>query len=234
MQLHGVRAIAEKNLLEKAKVFVAQANLSDLPFQDTNFDKALSINVGAGLQSTTQVVSENSYQVAGLGGHFQEISRVLKKGGHLVVAAPASFDVIFTDGKTDQRDAVNHIRKALRKIGKKQDPKVVVKQLNSLDGVHRATFVTRGKRLVLVTDSSDLQVGEPIWQKTPEGAVQGYYHSEEEYLVALREAGLRCEEIKRPCFFGSVKYQAYRSEKSDLGESYISNNPFTIYHVVKR
>lgn len=216
------------------QVELCQGDVANLPYEAQKFDKALSVNVGCNLNRTMQIISENQYAVSGLGAHFREVERVLKDGGQLLVTAPASFGVVFTDGKHSEQEVMDHIQQVLVQIGESQDPEVIVRNLNQLEEVHRATFVHRGNRLVLVTNEKELCIGEPIWRKIPGTAVPNYYHSEEEYLVAIHNAGLKCEEIKRPRFFGNVKYNAYRNEKDDLGEAYIQNHPFTIYYVTKK
>jgi hypothetical protein len=102
--------------------------------------------------------------------------------------------------------------------------------------VTRATFVRRDGKLRLVTDAKMLVLGEKVWRKNPTGAALEIYHSEEEYLVAIRNAGFVCEEIKRPCFFGEVKLNAYNKTAQDeqkLGAAYSNHHPFTIFYVKK-
>jgi len=235
----------QQTMLNKAQLAVAQAgverqvelcqgDVANLPYEAHKFDGALSVNVGCNLQRTMQIISEKQYSVTGLGAHFREVERVLKDGGNLLVTAPASFGVVFTDAKSSEKAVMKHIDQVLTKIGSSQDPDVIVHHLKELDEVHRATFVQRGDKLILVTDEKQLHTGEPIWRKIPGTVVPNYYHSEEEYLVAIHNAGLKCEEIKRPCFWGNVKYKAYRAEKDELGEAYVDNHPFTIYYVTKQ
>ncbi len=241
--VHGIDI--RSTMLEQAQVAVAQAgverqvelcqgDVANLPFEAHHFDRALSINVGCNLKQTMQTISAKKYTTSGLGAHFREAQRVLKDGGQLFVTAPASFGVVFTDGKHSDKEVNAHIQKVLTKIGSSKDADVIIANLKELEEVQRATFVKRGNKLVLVTDEKLLRSGEPIWRKNPDGAELNYYHSEEEYLVAIQNAGLKCEEIKRPCFFGNVKYKAYRAEKDELGEAYIENHPFTIYYVTKQ
>jgi SAM-dependent methyltransferase len=227
-QLAAARAGVER------QVELCQGDLANLPYEAQKFDNALSVNAGCNLQRTMQTISADQYAVSGLGAHFREVQRVLKEGGHLLVTAPASFGVVFTDGKHSEKAVMEHIDQVLAAIGSSRDPEVIIANLKQLEEVHRATFAHRGNKLVLVTDEKELSSGEPIWRKIPAAVVPNYYHSEEEYLVAIHNAGLKCEEIKRPCFFGNVKYKAYQAEKGDLGEAYIQNHPFTIYYVTKQ
>ncbi|MCC5832423.1 MAG: class I SAM-dependent methyltransferase [Chlamydiales bacterium] len=234
----------QQTMLDKAQLAVARAgverqvelcqgDVTNLPYEAQKFDYALSVNVGCNLQRTMQTISSEQFAVSGLGAHFHEVGRVLKEGGRLLVSAPASLGVLFTDGNQPENAVMEHIRSVLAQIGSSRDPDVIIANLKQLEEVQRATFVHRDNKLVLVTDEKDLRAGEPIWRKIPESAVLNYYHSEEEYLVAFHNAGLKCEEIKRPCFFGTVKYRAYRAEKDELGEAYVNNHPFTIYYVTK-
>jgi len=201
------------------------------------------VDVGCGLaphaamRTNIHVVSQDQYQTTDFSDHFCEIANTMKEGEHLMIAAPASYGVIFTDGSRPEEAAYQHIAQVLSKIGKSEDPAVITQNLSGLDEVLRATFVFKNESLQLVTDEKDLQPGQQIWCKIPGGVISSIYHSEEEYLIAIKRAGLICEEIKRPCFFGKVKYDMWRASPhvcgKSLGEAYMNNNPFTIYYAVK-
>lgn len=60
-------------------------DVGELPYQNDFFDRAISINVGCNLIN--------------LEPHFRELHRVLKRDGIAVIAAPASFGIVFTDGQ---------------------------------------------------------------------------------------------------------------------------------------
>lgn len=193
--------------------------------------KKFSVCVGASLPSTMQVISNDHYQVTGLGAHMRELADNMKAGAHVTIAAPASFGVVFTDGNKSDEEVMHHIEQVLADVG--EDDKSISNGLKGLSEVNRATFVQREDGLKLVTNEKDLRIGEQIWRKLPNSVEKSFYHSEEEYLVAIRNAGLNCEEVKRPCFFGNVKYKAYRLAHQDLGQAYVHNHPFTIYEVTK-
>jgi len=234
--LDQAKTVAEKMGVE-SQISFTQVDMESLPYGEQQFDRAFCIHVGTTLPSTMHLVSQDQYQVIGMGAHFRELSRVLKEGGRLLVAAPASYDVVFTDGTLSETEASKKIKDALAQIEGSEDSAEITKHLSGLDGILRATFAFRQGELRLVTDQKDLKMGETIWCKVPTGVTSDYYHSEEEYLVAINKAGLTCEEIKRPCFFGGVKYRMWKESQSEenqsLGEAYINNNPFTLYYVVK-
>ncbi len=207
-----------------------------LPYAANTFDKAFSVNMSASMPSTMYVMSENECHEVGLGVYFSEIGRVMKEGAQLIVAAPASYDVVFTDGTIGEEMVREHIAQVLAAIGDSNDSELITNQLMELNEVMRATFVHSNGALKLVTSEKELVVGQPIWCKIPDGVVASVYHSEAEHLMAIKQAGLICDEIKRPCFFGPVKYKmwqkAHSGEKS-LGASYMNNHPFTLYYVSK-
>ncbi|MFZ0564984.1 MAG: class I SAM-dependent methyltransferase [Chlamydiales bacterium] len=220
------------------QVTLLQGDVINLPCQAATFDRALSVNVGCQLPAAVNLFSPPKEKEKGLEAHFKELARVVKEGGHLVVSAPLSSDVLFTDGSCSDEEVQAHIQRVLEKIGASDDPDLIVACLSELKEVMRATFMRRDERLVLVIDEGQLKRGESIWYKVPDGAVSSYYHTEEDYLIALKSSGFFCVEIKRPCFFGKVKYDQYLSslkegEKS-LGKAYISKAPFTIYYAVKQ
>ncbi len=169
-----------------------------------------------------------------LNQHCDQIAHALKAGGKAVISIAASHDVVFTSSANSDKSVHRHIQKVLSNLGSNEDPAAIKAALGELEEVNRASFVRRGSNLVLVTDVSELHLGEKIWRKEPTRVVQGYYHSEEECLVALRNAGLICETIDRPCFFGKVKYNLYhQGQNEELGSGYIDHNPFTLFTVVK-
>lgn len=208
-----------------------------IPYDDNLFDRAISVNIGAALPSTIHIISNNEFLMEGLGVHCHELARVLKEDGEATLVAPGSYGTLFVGGSSSEAAALRHIKKVLTSL-KENTPEEIAKQLATLTEVNRATFAVRGGALTLVTDEEDLSLGEQIWRKEGDKVYPGYFHSVEEYLVALNNAGLQCTEIKRPCFFGKVKYNLYHQalEESDdsLGQGYIDNNPFTIYSVIKK
>lgn len=244
-----VCAIASKTgMIEQAKMAIAnagvesqvsicQGDVEKLPYQAEMFDRAFLVNGGSAIPATMQIISQDHFQITGLGAHFRELSRVMKEGGRLLVTAPASYDIVFTTGNQTHKDVYKEIQSVLSEIGGSEDSEIITSHLSKLDQVLRATFVRRDGQLKLVTDERGLCVGEKIWCKLPQGVISSYYHSEEEYLVAMKNAGLTCEEIKRPCFFGNVQYDRWRSAQKDgeagLGSAYINHHPFTIFYVVK-
>ncbi len=210
-----------------------EGDVSSLPFENESFDRLLSLNIGSALPSSIYLNSESR----GLVDYCNELARVLKEGGRMLVVAPASFDQVFSDGSLDESELFAKIEHILNRIGSSEDPDRIIKMLEQLEEVNRATFVKRGDKLILVTDARELKLGEQVWRKEPDGVKLSYFHNEEEYLIAFSRAGLFCEEIRRPCFFGRVKHRIYNegltSSEKGLGDSYIQNNPFTIFTVVK-
>lgn len=203
-----------------------------------SFAYAVSYNVGVHLPSTTHVVTGEKFQVIGLGAHLKEITESLQPQGKAVITAPASFGVLFTSGARSAEEITKDVAAVLEKIGTEQSSEVIARELGSLTDVMHATFARTEGKLALVTDEKVLHCGQEVWRKTPEGAEQQTYHSEEEYLAEMGAAGLHCEELKRPCFFGEVKWKAYNSSLKEgevaLGDAYKENHPFTVYHVVKK
>ncbi|MCH9608776.1 MAG: hypothetical protein S4CHLAM45_06880 [Chlamydiales bacterium] len=199
----------------------AEEEITNLPYEDETFDEVLSVGSGA---DTPQI-------------ELREVARVLKEQGEAQLATVASYGVVFTDGSRNEHAVFRHIQEVLAGLEGDETPEIICEKLRELREVNRATFAQREGRLILVTDDSQLQSGEEIWRKEGDRVVQGFYHSEEEYLVAIYNAGLKCIEVKRPCFYGQVKYNLYHdaieSDTEGLGKGYIENNPFTIYSVIK-
>lgn len=239
-------AIEAQNLDEKIFLEPHLSKLADkVAFQGgselaldkkSSYEYGLSVNCGTNLPPTTQIISKKQVKVVGLGAHLSELADSLKENGIAIITAPASYDVVFTTGKRSNEEIQKNITAVLEKIGLNEDHAFISSCLNELKDVSRATFVRREGKLKLLTNAKELSIGEKIWRKNPTAAQIEIYHSEEEYLVAINQAGLVCEEIKRPCFFGQVKWKNYNAKASEdavLGEAYMNSNPFTIYLVKK-
>lgn len=198
----------------------------------------ISINVGCNIPSSSQLLTKEGCREMGLSAYIAEIAKGMGVNGTAVITAPASYDVVFTNGTRSDEEIYQKIEEILARIGESHDVDIIKSALSELEGVNRATFVRREDKLVLVTDVRALNVGETIWRKTPDSVVMDAYHSEEEYLVAFKQAGLHCEEISRPSFYGEIKWKMYndnlQDKKETLGAAYMENHPFTIYHVVKK
>ncbi len=201
--------------------------------------EAVSINIGSQLPSTMHIVStEDICKEIGLGAHFKTIAQKLEANAHVVVTAPASYVVVFTDDTCSDEAVTQHIDQVLAQIGTHTDPAIIRNSLSELKEVYRATFAQFEGGIALVTDEKQLYLGQPVWRKTPEGIEANVYHSEEEYLVSFANAGFTVEEIKRPCFYGELKYKMHKASLQEgekgLGRAYIENHPFTIFYLVKK
>lgn len=198
----------------------------------------VSVNVGSNLPSTTHIVSTELCKEIGLGAHFKNLAQGLQESGRVIVAAPASYGVVFTDNSSTEEATRAHIDAVLAKIGSTADDQAIKNGLAELGEVYRATFMQKDGKLALVTDEKQLHLGQQIWRKTPEGIENSIYHSEEEYLVAFAVAGFQVEEIKRPCFYGELKYKMHQASLKEgekgLGHAYVENHPFTIFYLVKK
>ncbi len=211
-------------------------DVADLPYENSYFDLGISINVGCSLPSTGVAFDANGTpRFAGLGPHCLEMTRVLKEDGAFILTAPSSFGVVFTDGTC--RECVDyHIEEVLEEIESGDAPAKIASKLQELHEVNLATFAWRAEHLCLITDESELKAGEEIWRKIPGLAVPNYYHSEEEYLDNVTEAGFRVEKIYRPCFKNALERESFLNDhpQISLGEEYIGNPPYVIFHLRKK
>ncbi len=211
-----------------------QPYLNELTGQSTQ----ISVNIGARLPSTTHFISDEVCKEMGLGTHFKLMAEKCETAAKVIVTAPASFGVLFTDNSSSEDDVIAHINQVLTAIGNTTDEQVICSHLNQLEEVTRATFVQKEEGLQLVTDEKALRLGERVWRKLPASVETAVYHSEEEYLVAFANAGFTVEEIKRPCFEGELKYKMHLSSlnagEKGLGRAYVQNNPYTIFYLVKK
>lgn len=196
-----------------------------------------SLHVGCHAALPDSTVAGELWNDITLQKSMREVAKKLEPHQFASIVVPASLGVVFSDGSRSDGEVYEHISQILDTISEKEEASSIKEKLSSLTEVNWATFVTREERLVLLTDERALKMGETIWRKTPDGAEMSVYHSDEEYVVAIHNAGLKVEEIKRPCFFGSVKWRAYhdtlQGKESRLGPAYMDHNPFTIFVAVK-
>lgn len=229
-------AVAAAGVVDQVKL--TQGDVALLPYEAAFFDAALSINVGSNLPDTFSVNAEEGTRQYGLGPHIQEMARVLKEDGIILLSAPTSLDVVFSNGMETEETIKSRIQTILDKIPDHKTPEVVIKHLGELMEVHRATFVLREEKLILVTEEKQLKTGEPIWRKIPGLVIPCHYHGEEDYLAAFKEAGLTVEKIYRPCFKDEAEWQRYLAShptKSErLSQAYIQHPPFVIYLLRKK
>ncbi len=210
-------------------------NVADLPYKDNLFDMAISINLSDRLPSQNVTIElKGSPSVFGLSSHYQEMARVIKSGGIAILAAPSSYGIVFTDG-TDRKVVDDHIKEVLAKIDSKTTMKEVASKLMELKEVYRATFAIKSGSLCLITNESELKEGEVIWRKQSGIATLCFYHSEQECLEKITEAGFQVQKIERPCFKTTRERMTFLSEQPgfSLGEEYVGNNPFVIFYLKK-
>lgn len=222
---------AAKKAKVEDKIDFAVSDVAFLPYPNAFFQRAISINVGCNLPSTTMMIqADGSTKKVGLGPHFLELARVLQPKGKLIVTAPASLDVIFAKNE-NARDIQSSIEMAITKAKNIEDSKEIVSVLNSLTDVNRATFVVRDNQLKLVTNESDLVLGENIWRKLPDLVVPNRYHSEEEYLREAKNAGFRLVKIHRGRFKNEDERQQYNNihePSMQLSDAYVKHYPFIV------
>lgn len=208
----GHIAIRREGLESQISLSVDDVNA--LPFPDEYFDKAISINVGCALPT--------------LNLHIKELKRVMKHGSLALLTSPhACINTLFTNGTTTDYKA--RIQALL-----KPDAAAPHTEINSIDEVYRATFVWRDNMWSLITPDTQLAPGEKIWRKLPNLLVLNYYHSEEEYLQAFKDAGFIVKQIMHPCFHSAQELQEYnKTHQTSLGAEYISHSPFILFIIEK-
>lgn len=227
----GIRAVIKAGLENRVMLEVGSVN--KLPYQDSLFDKAISINVGCNLPST-RIDGEASERV-GLGVHLTELARVLKEKGRAVITAPASLEVLFTSGKRELSEVIKEIEHIIDQIDA-ENPNSIVEHLSTLKDVYRATFVNHAGKLKLITDINNLEDGAKIWRKLPGLVVPNIYHSENEYINEAINAGLSIVKIEKPKFNNAIEWIEYNektSEEARLGDAYINHNAFMIIELEK-
>lgn len=210
-------------MIERAKNNAAQegidtieflvGSVGQLPYAENLFDKALSINVGCNLPQDV------------FAAHFTELFRTLKKGGKVIITAPAKFEVVFADGDQFNKQ---EIYDAIKNTGSSAQD--IVSSLSVLKPILRATFVVRNNKLKLVEDEKELVEGEAIWRKIPGLVVPNFYHAENSYISQLIKAGFVIDRVDQPRF---PSRKAWMESASRLSQEYSYYHPFVIFHASK-
>lgn len=196
------------------KINFTTGSVAQLPYEDNFFDAAISINVACCLPQDIFVKQ------------MQELYRVLKPGGVVVITLPTSFDTVFVTGEHNWQ-AKEDIQ-AILDSG--LDLVATTQRLGNLSDVLRSTFVMKNNQLVLVEDEKELQEGMSIWRKIPGLSVPNFYHSESSYISELRDAGFEIEKIYRPCFESK---QAWENSECKVGKEYSYFHPFAVIYASK-
>lgn len=232
-------------------------DLPNPPYQDNSAGLVLSINVGCALPSEG-IFAPHFLEMARI---------ATPDGKILVTAPTTFGEVFTSGklSKEDVLKKIGQtlIEVNQETFGKNEDIKIkqLRKKMGNLAEVNRATFVLRSvegaeKQFVLVYDGevpeelktitireSALKRGEPIERKLAGGVnttglvVPNFYHPREEYLEAIRDAGLT---IVGGTPIHNVMTQKELSEyntslppERQLGQEYFANSPFDIYLLTK-
>ncbi len=207
------------------KIFLVKGDVAKLPYKDNFFDKAISICVGCNLP------------LEAFEKHFFELQRTLKNNGTATIGAPASLDVVFSNGSRTDSEIFLHIQEVLRKLPNNPDPELIAEELSQLKDVLSATFYIRDGRVTLVTNEKELHEGEKIWRKLPKLVVPNRYYSKEYYVEILRKNGFFVEKVDLSHFKNEAErtnYNKSASTSSRLGQSYVLHAPFIVFHVKKK
>jgi ubiquinone/menaquinone biosynthesis C-methylase UbiE len=200
-----------------------QGDAARLKSLDGSFDCALSINVGCNLPRDT-------FQ-----NHFNEMMRVLKKGGTALISAPFSLDVLFTDGSRKKNEIQGDISALQKEVNDKSDPKTIQKKINDIQGIVSATFAFHEGKLSLVAPGMIPPDGSEIWRKLSKVTLPNRYYSESCYLKAFESAGLKVRKIVKDKFATEEEREQFNTGETSprLGTEYVANPPFVLYIVEK-
>jgi|GEM_PF-2649403 len=199
-------------------------------------DEAQKVLFAAGIAATSIVRTSEGCKVEGLQEYISQVADKMDESQELVLISDSSYDVVFTDNQHSEQEVYAHIESVLHKIADLEDVDAIKEHLSELTEVHRATFIEKENQLILLDDAKLLYPGCKVWRKYPTYAELTHFHTDEECLVAFAAANLKCVEIKRPSFFGNVKWKQYlasNQDKAGLGKSYAHNHPFTLFYVTK-
>jgi SAM-dependent methyltransferase len=200
---------------------VKHAEVTKLPFNDSRFDVATSVNVACNLNLNE------------LRSHFRELHRVLRPGGRLMITAPNSLDVAFTRG-----DRLVDVHDEIRRIvdGRRGDVREILRGVRFL---LQSSFFADSDTPTLVTPSNSetLSEGDLIVRSFSGFSVLNNWHTKEGYLSAIDENGWDVLDIAEDCFNNGKSLSTYNHSVARdrwLGPEYVGNPPFLIFHLSKK
>jgi ubiquinone/menaquinone biosynthesis C-methylase UbiE len=214
------KAIIANKVAEK--VFLIVGDVTEMPYENRKFDKAISINVACNLEKKV------------FNKHFQELQRVVKINGTIIFSVPISHEIVFANS-TDTELIKRRIQSVLDKLEDNPQPKNFIKILNSLVDVLSATFTIENNRLILITDKNQLKDGQRVWRKLPNITIPNYYYSEDYINKVVLDSKLQVTQVLHPKFEDENKWREYnqsvRNDHEKMSKEYIKNSPFVIYYL---
>jgi len=200
---------------------VEHAEVTNMPFQDGEFDIATSVNVACNLDSKE------------LEAHFIELDRILKPGGRLILAVPNSLDVAFTRGDRSV-DIQEELSRAID--GRTGDVREVLRGVRFL---LQSTFFADREPPTLVTPSNSgfLSDGDPIIRSFSGFGVINNWHTKNGYLQAIIRRNWYVLDIYEDSFPTEEALYSYNQSvipDRRLGPEYVRNAPFLVFNVSKR
>lgn len=233
-------AMAEKAITEAGLSNLITARIADarsLPYDDNEFHRVTSINVGCNLDPET------------LTRHLCEMARVVTPSGQILFAVPINLREVFSNGDTARLQS--RLISALAKVEEESTKAGAISQasiqsnLGDIEELHRGTFVVREGRLRLVINSGNemrpftttagVMEGVPVWRKLPGLVVPNVYHDQRVYEEEISAAGLRVVTMTMGNFATEVERRKYNDGVPDdqpgqkLGAEYIGKGPFAVY-----
>lgn len=206
-------------------IMPVQADATKLPFNDNQFDTAVSINVGCNLP-------EEAFK-----NQFNEALRVVKKDGKFIVTAPISLLEVFSKEETEGlspdliQEKIDNLWANQYEGGVKSTAKEII---GSFEEILRGTFILdkEGKPILITKENRNLvKPGDPILRKLPGLVVENNYHTAEEYEEAAQAAGWKIESLKKESFSSEEERMDYNKsvpKGEQLGEAYVGNPPFLV------
>lgn len=216
---------AVNNTPFKSKIFLTEGDAANLPYDNNQFDKAISINVACNLDN-------KSFQ-----NHFNELKRVIKNDGYAILTVPISHEIIFTNGSKTSEEVTNHVYEELDSLKSNPTNSEIMNTLSKLDEVMSATFYLKNNRLSLLTNPNEIKEGTRVWRKLPNIVIPNHYHSEKSLKKAIKQANLKIRKVVKPVFNSEQERNEFNLSKNDpafhLGKEYLKNSTFIIYYLEK-
>lgn len=240
-------AMAKKAITEAGLSSLITARIADarsLPYDDSEFHRVTSVNVGCNLDNET------------LAAHLREMARVVTQEGRILFAVPINLGELFSNGdlvgvRSRLIQSLTTIEEEAATADGTVSQAMIQKHLGDIEQIHRGTFVVRSGHLRLVANGrrflggiprytvDDLQEADPIWRKLPGLVVPNNFHSQAFYEREIQKAGLCVDKKTVSCFASAEARIAYNDVVGDdpskrLGTEYDEKGPFAVYIMAKR
>ena len=220
----GMVELAQQATAQYSSVNICVGDVMDMPYDDNTFDAAISIFVTCSLHPEA------------LKKHFEELNRVLVRGGKALVlnlSNPAFQTLSLIDG-ADELAVKAKIGQVLKGLPNFPSQFQINNAFEDLKEILRACF-TKDEygSVVLVENVKHLIIGQSVWCKTQILSFPNYYYDDQYITDTIIASGLHIDYVENFCT-EERRMEFNAKNPVEKISTIIVENPYALmYHVSK-